>query len=1271
MAAPIGGIYVSLTADVAPYARAMSRAQSVTSKAGAAMRRDVGLTERSVQSFGRSSSQFRASTIIAASRSFDLASDRVSVLRGALLSTTAVFGGFLAAMSSNVVLRYADTFTSLHNQMRVVTKDSADLTARFDAVADVADRSRASLQGTAVLYSRLQKAAPTAAPEKMLRRVETIQKALTLGGATGQEAYSTAIQLSQGIASNRLGGEELRAILETPLGLELAKGLGVTIGKFREMGHAGQLTADVVLGALDRISGSIDQQFNRSIITVEQSLGLLDNALIDYFGNLDKAYGATRTMAGGITGLANNLETILPIAGYVGTALAALFVARGISSGGGRFFGGLKENAKAAKDQVLELRGENQRLKADLVSSAKAANAARRGAEGDLSLSAGPQESRAYKRATDQVRRLDEQKIASTDRLKRAYGELADVSAQLSPRAAKLAQEQINAENALTNKMKERRTLMRQLERAKTYELVGLANQSQQKKRYAPLGDAVRARKDVERQISSIDKQALAARETVARKEAAIAGLVTASEQKAVQQRVEILRTINQEQANLVATDQQRNTALTRSRAALAAAEASGAAAVRASVNETGAAYRANAEALKVNSAALASATRAATLFGQAQSFARNAASGLLGVFGGGWGLALTAGLTAFTYFAAKAQEEATKVASAQSLINDQLERMNRAGANTPQAEKSKQTLIDAQIENKRAELRTVVEEVARNEATLSDIFSRADRKSGSGYAAIINQVKDLSDRYREGRIPLEEFDAGIERLKSTVKSSAFDTLISSVRQSTIDLRKAQDASVGFNQELSALQASAAKGVDVQINVREVQDKGDAALRDIDKTGDVLKDLRSERAVSRLKAEGKTAEARATEIANREAEKGNYISKASILPMLREIEANEKRAASLKKAGSEAKKAQREIERTADIIDKIKREGEGAGLSDLDREVISRTKNIKDAEVAVRQYIAAIRSGDLSKAPKGMLEVREALQEIASAEAYRNIVQTYGTGAQLTQEFADKQGQLARLVQSGQITADQAAMAWADYVSGFGQFEYIDQIADTFGGLASGLADAAGGFGSMEDALESFKRSMWNLAINEFLVQPIKDLIRTSMSAGAGSGGGFGGFLSSLFSGWGSAGAPMNLGSFTSVPTKHGGGRVDGSGHRRRVPTSTFAGAPRYHSGLMSGEYATILKRGEQVLTREHSRRSASLISGLAGRPQSSGRPVLKNYIQNNAPGVGVQTRQRADGSMETIIDQVDRRQANQIATGRGVMGRANRSTGGQPKLRG
>jgi tape measure domain-containing protein len=464
MATEIGSLFVSLTADVAPYIRGMQSADRVTAQAGAQIAKSVGVAERSVQRLRGSFQQpIRPYSIIAASRAFEHAGDRVSLLRGALLATTAVFGGFAAALSSNIILRYADSFTQLSNQIRTVARDSNDLTAQIQGISQVADDSRSSLAATATLYSRLSKASPTTNKDDVLNYVSTIQKALQLGGATAQEAASAAIQFSQALASNRLQGEELRAILETPLGNALAKGLGVTIGQLREMGAAGELTATRVLGALKKVGPGVAADFDRTIVTLDQALTVADNRITRYIGAVNESYGVTRTLATGIGFLTDNLETVGAAFGAFGLALAAVFTGRLASSGAAALtkpIVAFREESRRARDELAGMKAELEEMKKLRdAASLKAAVTGTQGVDNFVPKSV----QKEQLRIEQQLAAADEKKLLLQEELRSAYQKAGTTGIQLTARQIALAEKQAQAEASVAENVKKQAELRRQL----------------------------------------------------------------------------------------------------------------------------------------------------------------------------------------------------------------------------------------------------------------------------------------------------------------------------------------------------------------------------------------------------------------------------------------------------------------------------------------------------------------------------------------------------------------------------------------------------------------------------------------------------------------------------------------------------------------------------------------------------------------------------------------------------------------------------------------
>jgi len=98
---------------------------------------------------------------------------------------------------------------------------------------------------------------------------------------------------------------------------------------------------------------------------------------------------------------------------------------------------------------------------------------------------------------------------------------------------------------------------------------------------------------------------------------------------------------------------------------------------------------------------------------------------------------------------------------------------------------------------------------------------------------------------------------------------------------------------------------------------------------------------------------------------------------------------------------------------------------------------------------------------------------------------------------------------------------------------------------------------------------------------------------------------------------------------------RHDGGPVSATGPMRVDSASAYMSAPRYHSGLMPGEFRAILKEGETVLTGAQGRAIADTMAGLTASARGGG--VVYSPVINMTGGadqmaqVGAMLRQHSD----------------------------------------
>ncbi|RLA42861.1 MAG: hypothetical protein DRR42_22670, partial [Gammaproteobacteria bacterium] len=188
-------------------------------------------------------------------------------------------------------IQAADTYASLQGQLKLVTDSQEELNQVYDRSLALANKTGQSTESTVKLYARMARSTEelSLSQNDLFTITEAINQSFIVSGAATQEAASATLQLSQGLAAGALRGEELNSVMENSprLARALADGLGVGIGQLREMGAAGELTAEKVTTALLRTASDIETEFNQMPMTVSRVMQTLSNDVNDALGQVD------------------------------------------------------------------------------------------------------------------------------------------------------------------------------------------------------------------------------------------------------------------------------------------------------------------------------------------------------------------------------------------------------------------------------------------------------------------------------------------------------------------------------------------------------------------------------------------------------------------------------------------------------------------------------------------------------------------------------------------------------------------------------------------------------------------------------------------------------------------------------------------------------------------------------------------------------------------------------------------------------------------------
>lgn len=248
-------------------------------------------------------------------------------------SLSGVAKGLLAALSVQQVASYADAWTELNNKVANSVRTGETQAEVMQRIFDVSQATQSSLNGTATLYARLERGTRTynTSAEDLTRLTTIINQGFAVSGATAQEAENAIIQLSQGIASGVLRGEEFNSVSEqgSRLMVALADSMGVSIGQLRAMAAQGQLTTDVVVKGLLSQGDAIGKEFANTTVSIAKGLQVAGNNVTKFFGENSTVKSFAAGFRDSVITISENLETL-------GTALIGAAAIMG-----GRFAGAL------------------------------------------------------------------------------------------------------------------------------------------------------------------------------------------------------------------------------------------------------------------------------------------------------------------------------------------------------------------------------------------------------------------------------------------------------------------------------------------------------------------------------------------------------------------------------------------------------------------------------------------------------------------------------------------------------------------------------------------------------------------------------------------------------------------------------------------------------------------------------------------------------------------------------------------------------------------
>lgn len=280
---------------------------------------------------------------------------------GSLSNLKAIFLGSLGANIAAAAIQKvgdaighvfdaAQEFASIQARLGLIVGEQGNVAALNKEIYESARRSRTEYASMAETVATLSQSAHDAFPDpkEAVDFAEKINKVMAIGGTTGENKKNAMIQLTQGLASGQLQGDEFRSIAENAPMIEniIAKTMGVSRGELKKLASEGKVTAEVIKKAMLENADDIEEAYRKMPHTFSDWATDIKSVAEYAFAPL---FDAVNELANSpefrqfVDSIENNIQYIAPIIKNVFNEISYAF--KQILTVGQQVFGWLQENA--------------------------------------------------------------------------------------------------------------------------------------------------------------------------------------------------------------------------------------------------------------------------------------------------------------------------------------------------------------------------------------------------------------------------------------------------------------------------------------------------------------------------------------------------------------------------------------------------------------------------------------------------------------------------------------------------------------------------------------------------------------------------------------------------------------------------------------------------------------------------------------------------------------------------------------------------------------
>ena len=269
---------------------------------------------------------------ITASRGMNQLDASVKSAGGSLGKFTSIAKAVSAALISNTVFAYAQSWNELEDRIQNTGATASQTKDILDQLLATSDRNGRTIEESSELYIRLSNSMGELgySTQSTLSYIDTLSNLLTINKTSSLGAESAINALTKAQMKGKLAGLEAMSVFNAMPSIlkTLGKQLNKTETEVRKMATDGKLSmsqfTEAMIAAQEETAALADNMRN----TVQDGINRVTNNLKKYLGELNNSTGATKTLVDALILMSQHIDILMTSVGV----LAAIYAGKYITS---------------------------------------------------------------------------------------------------------------------------------------------------------------------------------------------------------------------------------------------------------------------------------------------------------------------------------------------------------------------------------------------------------------------------------------------------------------------------------------------------------------------------------------------------------------------------------------------------------------------------------------------------------------------------------------------------------------------------------------------------------------------------------------------------------------------------------------------------------------------------------------------------------------------------------------------------------------------------